>query len=308
MGRPRVPNAGTLLPSPPEQTQRMSYVTVLWSTAAAAALLLAVMHALVWIYDRRARAHLAFAFSALGLAGGTITELGMMYAQTPQEWGEWVWWTHLPLFVIVVAMSIFMHLYLSAGRRWLLAALIAARAIVLLINLGSDPNINFESIHAIERIPFLGEEVSVATSVVTGKYQWFALLASLLFPAFIIDVIVTLWRRGTADARRVAVLVGGPVLISVAISLAMTQLVIWEVRQMPILLIPPFLIALGAMMLEVSRNMLRASRLAHELHESEQRLQQAAKAAGAGLWSWDATSGRMWMTEQARAILGLPRT
>lgn len=92
------------------------------------------------------------------------------------------------------------------------------------------------------------------------------------------------------------------------ISLAMTQLVIWRVVQAPILLIPSFLIALAAMALEASRDVLRASRLARDLRESEQRLELAANAAGAGLWAWDSSSGSIWATQRARAILGLSPT
>jgi two-component system, LuxR family, sensor kinase FixL len=99
--------------------------------------------------------------------------------------------------------------------------------------------------------------------------------------------------------------VGGPVLVSVLISLALAQIVIWGFAQLPILVVPPFVIALGAMALEVSRDVLRASRLARDLRESEQRLQLAASGAGAGLWTWDAASMRVWATEQARAMLSL---
>ena len=62
------------------------------------------------------------------------------------------------------------------------------------------------------------------------------------------------------------------------------------------------------MALEVSRDVLRASRLARDLKESEQRLELAANAAGAGLWAWDSSSGRIWATQRARAILGLSQT
>ncbi|MET0984704.1 MAG: hypothetical protein ABW034_04780, partial [Steroidobacteraceae bacterium] len=203
----------------------MSYVTILWSAAATAGLLLGLLHGLVWLYDRRALANLAFAIAGIGLTAGAITEIGMLHARTPQEWGEWVWWIHVPLFVIVSAMAVFLRLYLDAGRLWLLAALITARGLVLILNLVSEPNVNFERIDAITQMPFLGEHVSVVASAVTGKYQWFAVLTSFLFPLFIIDVVVTVWRRQTPEARRVALDVGGPVLLAVLISLALTQLV-----------------------------------------------------------------------------------
>lgn len=237
----------------------MSLVTIIWSVAAGAALVLGLIHALVWGYDRRARGNLAFSIAALGLAVGAIVELEMLHATTPQEWGEWGWWMQAPIFLIVSGMALFLRLYLGAGSMWLLAALIAVRAAILVLNFFSDPNFNFERIDAIARLPLLGEQVTVATSAITGQHQWLALLAAVLFPVFVVDVVATLWRRRTPEATRVALVVGLPVLVSVLMSLAMTQLVIWRVVQAPILLIPSFFLALGAMALEVSRHVLRAS-------------------------------------------------
>jgi two-component system, LuxR family, sensor kinase FixL len=283
----------------------LSHVTIIWSTAAGAALVLGIVHALVWVYDRRARGNLAFAIAALGLAAGAFVELETMRAATAQQWGELIWWSHIPLCLLVVGMALFMRLYLDAGRLWLLSAVIGMRGLVLLLNLFSEPNFNFERIDAIGQITFLGEQVTVVTSAVTGRYQWLAVLASLLFPLFIIDVVVTLWRRRTAEARRRALVIGGPVLVSVLLSWLLTQLVIWRSVELPILLVPPFLIALAAMSVEVSRDVVRAASLARDLRESEQRLELAANAAGTGLWTWDSSGTAVWATERTRAIMGL---
>ena len=59
-------------------------VTILWSVAGAAALLLGIVHALVWAHDRQARANLAFALVAISIVGVAITELGMMQAHTAE--------------------------------------------------------------------------------------------------------------------------------------------------------------------------------------------------------------------------------
>jgi signal transduction histidine kinase len=282
----------------------VSHVAIIWSAAAGASLLLGIVHALVWVYDRRARGNLAFALAALGLGVAAILELQLLHAATPQQWGEIIWWLHLPMTLLIIGMAVFMRLYLGAGRLWLLGALIALRTTILILNFFSEPNFNFASIDAIRQIGFLGEQVTIVSSAVTGKYQWVALIASLLFPLFIVDVVVTLWRRGT-EARRRALVVGGPVLVSVVLSMILTQMVIWREEQLPILLVPPFFIALAAMAVEVSRDVIRASRLTRELGESEQRLELAANAAGAGLWSWESSGGRVWATERTRAIMGL---
>jgi PAS domain S-box-containing protein len=284
----------------------MSYITILWSGCAAAALLLGLLHGLAWIYDRRAQANLAFAIAALCLCGGAYIELGLLRASTPQQFGELIWWLHFPMTGVIIGIALFLRLYLRAGRWWLLSALIALRGAVLLLNVLSSPNFNFERIDSIRQLYFLGEPVTVVANAVTGQYQWLALCAVVLFPVFIIDVGVTLLRRNAPGDRRLVGVLVAPVLATVVLASLLTQLVLWRIVELPILMVPPFLIALTAMTIELSRDVLRASLLARDLRESERRLDLAASAAGAGLWAWDASTGRFWATERARATLRLP--
>src|SRR6185295_2109337 len=165
-------------------------------------------------------------------------------------------------------------------------------------------NVNFERIDSIKQIPFLGEHVTVVASAVTGQYQWLAMIAVGLFLLFMLDVGITLVRRNGAGDRRIAATILAPVFASIVVATVLTQLVIWRVVNLPILLVPPFVIALTAMAFELSRDVLHASRLARDLRESERRLDLAASAAGAGLWAWDAATGRVWATERARTTMG----
>ena len=283
----------------------MSYITILWSSCAAAALLLALLHGLAWIYDRRAHANLAFVVAAISLSAGAVLELGTLHAQTPAQWGNLIWWEQFAVFGSVVGIALFLRLYLRAGRTWLLGSLIALRGIILLLNLVSDPNVNFERIDSIKQIGFLGEQVTVVAGAVTGQYQWLALIAVVLCHLFLLDVGITIWRRNAPGDRRVAGVIVAPVFVALAISSVLTQLVIWRVVDLPILMVPPFLIALIAMAIELSHDVLHASRLARDLRESERRLDMAASAAGAGLWAWDAATGRIWATARARTAMGL---
>jgi PAS domain S-box-containing protein len=283
----------------------MSYITILWSGCAAAALLLALLHGLAWIYDRRAYANLAFAFAAISLCGGAAIELAALRADTAEHWGQLIWWEQFSVFGLVVGVALFLRLYLRAGRTWLLSALIAARSLVLLLNLVSHPNVNFERIDAVTQIRFLGEPVTVVASAVTGQYQWLALIAVALFTLFMLDVGIELVRRNGPGDRRIAATILAPVFASITLSSVLTQMVIWRVVELPILLVPPFVIALAAMAFELSRDVLHASRLARELRESQRRLDLAASAAGAGLWAWEGASGRIWATERARTTMGL---
>jgi signal transduction histidine kinase len=183
----------------------VSYISVIWSAAASATLLLGILHVLVWGYDRRAVANLGFAIASLGLAAGSFIELAMLRAETPQRWGELVWWMHIPLFLLVCGMAVFLRLYLDAGRLW---------------------------------------------------------------------------------PKRVALVIGGPVLAAVTLSLVLTQLVIWRSAELPMLLIPPFFIAVVAISLEVSRDVVRdvtAQRRAEdEVSELRRKLAHAGRVTALG--------------------------
>src|SRR5262245_41758751 len=130
----------------------MSYVTILWSSCAAAALLLGLLHGLAWIYDRRATANLAFAVAAFCLCAGAVIELRSLHATTPLEYGELIWWLHFPMTGVILGTALFLRLYLRAGRWWMLFTLIALRGTVLVLNAFSDPNFNFAQIDAIGQI------------------------------------------------------------------------------------------------------------------------------------------------------------
>lgn len=283
----------------------MSYVTVVWSVIAACALLLALMYGLVWILDRKARAALAFSFESLAVVGSVIVELGMMYAATPEEWGEWVRWNQVPILARTAALCAFIRFYFQAGRLWLMWTAIGARVVVLVAGFLLDPNFNFSRIDSIDRIPFLGEQVSIVGQAVTSPHQWVATLATSLVLVFVADASFTLWRRGTRDARRKVIVIGGATFLSWTVGATYTTLMVYGDVRLPALLSPPFVIMLAAMTFELSRDALRASRLARELRDSEARLELAASAAGLGLWSWNAERGRLWATSPARAMLGV---
>jgi signal transduction histidine kinase len=246
--------------------------------------------------------------ASLCLCAGAVIDLGMLHARTPEEWGKWLWWMQLPIFGLVTGIALFLRLYLRAGRTWLLVAVIALRSAALVVNFFSDPGLNFKHIDSIAQISFLGEPVTIVAGAATGDYQWLSLLSGVLFVVFILDAGVTCWRRNTRDDRRILASVVVPLVAAVVLDFALAQLAIWRIVALPFLFVPPFLIALTAMTVEMSRDLLGASRLARELRESQQRVELAAEAAGGGLWTWDVLTGRIWVTERARMILALPGT
>ncbi len=283
----------------------MSYVTILWSMAAAAALLLGLVHLFAWTMDRRSRGNLCFAFLAFSIAAIVPTELGSMYARSAEEWAWWVRWCQVPIYFTIVGQVVFVLVYFGTGRAWLAGVIIALRTLILFMNFAVEPNFNFERVDSIARVPFMGETISVVGDAVTRSWQWLPVLANLLFTAFVIDATAALWRRGDRDSRRRATVVGGSLLSFVVISIGLTQLMIWGHLRIPIMIALPFVLTLCAMAFELSRDIIRAPRLARELAESERRLELAASAGGLGLWSWDIRTNRLWTTAKTLSLFGI---
>lgn len=95
----------------------MSIVTAIWSMMAAAALVLGLVHLLVWCFDWRALANLSFAPAACAVAMVAGAELGMMLARSPAGWGNWGRWIHVPIFGAIVGTVWFVQQYLRTRRR-----------------------------------------------------------------------------------------------------------------------------------------------------------------------------------------------
>jgi signal transduction histidine kinase len=282
----------------------LSQVTIVWSVIASAALLLAMMHFVRWLLDRGSPVDLIFAVAAACFVGIAYTELRSMYAQTPEEWVYWVRACYVALTGMTIALVLFVRQYFAAGRTWLAASVIGLRALILFLNDLHPPMIAFDRIDSLASVRFLGEDVTVLGEAQTSSWQWLGTLASLLLLVYVLDAAVTLWRSGSPGGRRRAVVIGGAVLLSLGLGALYVQLVIWRVTNLPLLITPTFAILVLAMAYELSRDMLRASRLAGELQESQQRLELAAGAADLGLWEWNSATNRVWATRQALRIFG----
>jgi len=282
----------------------MSLIAILWSMAAAAALTLGLVHALVWVTDRRALANLTFSIVAVALTCIASIELRLMHALTPQEYATWVRWLHVPIFFAIAGTVVFVRLYLGTGRVWLAWTIIALRSVILLGNFAAHPNFNFREISSLEQVRFLGEQVSAVGQAVVGPWQWVATVSLVLWTVFVVDAAVKLWRKGGADARRRAVVVGGGILFFVMFAIGQTQLVVWGILRIPILISPPFLVTLAAMAFELSRELLRTARLASDLRDSTQQLELAANATGLGIWVWDIAAKKIQVTDKAQALHG----
>src|SRR6266487_1347252 len=279
----------------------MSWITVFWSINLGACLTLAAFYCAVWCKQRQTWAHLLFSCSAVAAAAISAFELGMMNAQTVEQYQTLVRWVHVPTWVLTVSFVAFVRLYLRAGRRWLAWSIYGLRTLVLALNFIFPVSINFRAITDIRHFSCAGEIVSVPVGI-PNPWGLLSHVSLLLLLIFSVDAAITVWRRG--DRRR-ALLVGGSMIFG-AILAWHVPLVIWGIIDVPFFLGFTYTGIVAAMAYELSSDMARAAGLTRELEISEKRFNLAAVSANLGVWEWDLEKDEIWVTPTRRAQLGFP--
>jgi len=266
----------------------MNWVTVIWSMGSGACLTLALIHFVVWWKDRTARTNLVFSVMAIAVAAFAALELAMMRAQTPEQFGIAVRWLHVPVWVIVVSLVIFVRLYLNAGRRWLAWAVVGVRTLSLILNFILSPNINYREITALRHVSFFGESVSVVARGAPNPWMLVAQLSLLLLVIFVVDATIAVWRRGD---RRQALMVGGSILLFTMAGAVEGITITWGFISMPLTASLFYQGLVVVMACELSFDLLRAAALARQLQaseasmgESEERFRIVANAAPVLIW------------------------
>ncbi len=271
----------------------MSWITAIWSATVGASLVTGLVYLLVWSQDRRSWANLCFFFTVIGVLGLAAGEMATMHASPRKLSGgqfggrissmrldSWVRWD---LFTSTLAPE----------GDWLLALAIGLRLLVVLANFTTGLNAAFSVIHSLQKIDFLGEQVSVLGEWVPSPWVQLGLLSSLVQFVYVADASIRLWRTGSHESRESR---GGCRRIAWRSSSSSP----WGsphssttgVLRMPFILSFPFLGVVLAMGYELSKDVLRAAQLSRELRESEQRMALATEAANLGIWSRALTTKR----------------
>ncbi len=255
-----------------------STLFIIWTVVGTASLTLGAVHGVLWVMDRRRLANLAFCVTASSIAAIARIEYGMMRAATPQEYGEWLRWIHLSIFVLYIGLVFFVRFHFGTARGWLGWTMIALRGVVTAANQFGPAGASWKVIR-VDQVPFLSELASAGGAATIRPLQWLATATALLMIVYVLDAAVALWRKRDAEARRRAVIVGGGIAGFVLVTTVASQLVIWGLVRMPIMLSPPFLIMLAVMAYELCRDIVAATRIEGEARRLRDELAHVSRVS-----------------------------
>jgi len=258
----------------------MESVIVLWSAASAAAMVLAVLCGLMWLMERRDTASLMLCVLGIATAVSAFLELSIMKSATPSEFGAWLRWYHLPVYVALIAQVLFVRRYLETGTAWMKWGFIALRSFVVIVNFLVAPNYNFESIDRLQSMSILGDPISlIASAVPRAGMQPIAAASLVLLQIYVIDAAIRCWRKGGAERRRKALVVGLSVGLPIFCSITYTQLLVFGVIHGPVSNIPWFLGTLLVMGYVTSRDFVISRRARLEVAELRSQLAQIERVS-----------------------------
>jgi PAS domain S-box-containing protein len=283
----------------------MNPIVFLWSLLSGACLMLAGLHVVVWLRNRKAWGNLLFSITVGGVVGLAAGELGTMQAATPEEYAAAIRWSHLSYGICVASCLAFVHLHFGSGSTKLLGLALGLRALAVLANYTTGVSLHVREVVSLEQVEFLGETVSMLGEWTPNRWVILGQLAALAQIIYVVHASRRLWKAGGRDEKRRALLVGGGLALFFLAASLQSGLVAAGVLRMPFVVTFSFLGVVLVMGLELSRDVLRAAELLRELQRSEQQLTLAAAAGKMSLWEWDFATKRIWVNAAGRSLYGV---
>lgn len=247
----------------------MNPVFVLWSALSGAGLMLAGLHLLVWLRNRRSWENLLFSATVVGVVGLAVGEIGTMQARTPEEYASVFRWAHLNYGLCVACCLGFVHFHFGSGSHKLLGLALGLRALAVLANYTTGECLHIREIHSLQQVPFLGVSVTMLGEWTPNRWVIVGQLAALAQIAYLTDAARRLWKAGGREKKRRALLVGGGLALFFLFSAVQAGLVAAGLLRMPFLVSFSFLGVVMVMGHELSRDVLRAAELLRELQRSQ---------------------------------------
>ena len=245
----------------------MKIVSIAMLIVSGVYLTLGLIYLRFWWAERARLSYLAFTISCFSYMIFSWFELGMLHAQTPDEYLFYVWWDAVFGFVGVTSFGLFGYLQLR-GRKWLFWTHSVLRTLALLLHFSMAKGIHFRQITSVGSRTVLGETLSYPIAV---PNPWMALphFCNLLLVIFFLDASIRCWQRGE---RRQALVFGTGTILFGTITVFFAPVVLWGLFPFPIMTSFTVLFIIAAMLVELNYDMHRTAMLAEKLEERETRL------------------------------------
>jgi two-component system, LuxR family, sensor kinase FixL len=285
----------------------MNWVQIAWIMMAAASLTLGVIHLIVWVKQRSQYAHVLFFTLAISAAAFGTCALAMMQAQSAAGYAATLRWAHVPLAVLMLSIVWFVRFYFEAGRLWLAYMTSSLRLLALALNFVSGANVNFREVSSLDPVTLWGGVVVSAPVGVPNPWALVPQIGNVFLVAFVLDASITLWRRGSSDARRRAALVGGSLVICITVVGAFVALINIGWVHAPTIVMPGIFLVVLAMGYELGWDVIGAAQLAARLRVSEQRLRAVVESVPSAILLVDDNGMITLANAQAETVFGYQR-
>lgn len=258
----------------------MQGATILWSGCAALAIMLGSGCGFLWLRDRQQLLWLMLFVLGIATGSSAYIELAMMHSSSPVEYGEWFRWHHLFGYLGLLAMVLFVHIYLGASNLWLLRLFILARTVVIVANFAFSPNFTFREIVSLRSVSFLGENISeIGVGVPRPGWQWLAIGSLIVLTVYLTEAAFKQFRTANRESRRKARAITWGIIVPSLCTALIAQPAIFGIVHLPLTNLPWFLGTLVIMAYELGRNAILSSEAQLEAAELRTQLAQVERVS-----------------------------
>jgi two-component system, LuxR family, sensor kinase FixL len=286
-----------------DSLESMSWVTVIFSMVASCYLTLALIFGFIWARKREMWVNLLFAGACVGSGISAVFELVQMRAESPAQFAAALRWEQVFIWLAILALAVFVRLYLRAGRAWLLWTVCGLRTLSLFLNFSTGQNLNYLEVSSLGHPSFLGESIAVGRGV-PNPWMLVGQLSVLWLVIFVVDAAIAAWRRGD---RRMAAVVGGSFAFCLLAGTGQAALTFWGYVEWPLTASLFIAGVIAAMAYQLASDASRAAKQADGWNTLAQQMSLAAKAANLGFWFRDYANNEIEASDQWRAQFGFAK-
>ena len=227
----------------------------------------------------------------------------MLHATEVSTYDVAIRYSHIPIFILLISLVWFVQVYFKTATRWLAWVITAFWTVALFINFISPHSLVYREILALKRIALPWGERFTIVEAAMNPWRLLAELTSLLILVYLVDASLRLWRKG--DRRR-SLVIGGSTVFFMVLAGVHTPLVDAGIIPMPYIVSFAFLAIIIAMSVELSRDVLRASILSHEVASNERRWRSLVDSVKLLVIGLDTKGSVDYINPFALQLLGYP--